>query len=276
MDQKFAAIQAKEKKTVSVGQGKHKRLWTISGPVKTLGVLLEDIEFGPIPFGKGEKVYLRKQWGAVYECTLCVQEAIKTNTFLSEKEASFPNLRAYRKHLKTNHNRSICLLCGVLCARPNGLRLHRRKHCPTFSSGKGWKCIECDQRFERPENLDDHQWNGRKCEVLCTQLGCPEFFSDKKAMAWHLRYVHEPTEPLMQPRFQCISNFCDWHALGGHKRAKVEELVGKDILAKILTASRTSLFLYDSTDKLLGYLTYKIHSSEQCTYVAYIDFFCTV
>ena len=43
LDTYLATKRAKEKATVSVGTGERKQFWTISGPVKSLSLLLKDI-----------------------------------------------------------------------------------------------------------------------------------------------------------------------------------------------------------------------------------------
>ena len=204
-----------------------------------------------------------------------MSDAREENAFLDEKATSFPNLDAHRQHMTSQHGISICSLCDTVCKGKTGLRGHRRNACKKWETGKNWKCIECEQRFGRVEDLGNHMWEGRKCQVVCSEVDCWDIFHDKKAMAWHLRYKHPPQEEPWGWHIESVTNDNDWQDLGAARRAAVKELTGDEDFPKIRRAERTSLFLYDRNEELTGYLTYRTHSSEPGTHVVFIELYGT-
>jgi uncharacterized Zn-finger protein len=62
---------------------------------------------------------------------------------------------ALQLHIKTDHPRLECEICGKKCVGPSGLANHMKIHNETTVI-KLWKCSECFQKFQRKEDTVRH------------------------------------------------------------------------------------------------------------------------
>ena len=98
------------------------RDWTVAGPDKSVGELLEDIELDECAsastFASGTK-YVRR-WKD-YECQQCPEPGVP----LRERKYVYRSLEAYIDHL-TTHGIEYCQSCDVQCPTKGKFKAHKR------------------------------------------------------------------------------------------------------------------------------------------------------
>ena len=107
--------------------------WTVAGPEKTIGALLEDIELN-------ERTYQRNRCWMPYECQQCLDPGMPP----SKKKGVYRDLKAYMDHLKV-HKIGYCQRCNIQFTGSDDLGNHRkRKH----KQGEfKYKCSLCPLQY---------------------------------------------------------------------------------------------------------------------------------
>lgn len=68
---------------------------------------------------------------------------------------SFKTWSALQLHMKTDHPKLTCSVCGKGCVGQEGLRMHMLVH-DDERSAKIWKCTECPEDFAKKDELVNH------------------------------------------------------------------------------------------------------------------------